>query len=76
MRGSILWIAVWGALINIWKPDIFISVFPHGHKFDGTWETFHDFFFFFLSHSAGRLIPDQVKLLFDKSLQVLISIDK
>ena len=53
------------------------TVFPHGHKFSGIWETSHDyFFFFFWSHSVGRLIPDQVNLLFDKSLQVLISIDK
>ena len=52
---------------------IFISQSPNGDKFNHIWETFHDFFFFFYPHSAGRLISDQVSVLIDKSLQVLIS---
>ena len=46
-RDSILWIAVLGALIPIWGPDILISQsFPM--VISSTWETFHDLFFFFL----------------------------
>ena len=43
---------------------------PLGQEFDQYLETFHGPF---LSHGAGRLIPDQATILIDMSLQVLIS---
>ena len=86
--GNIFWIAVWGALIHIWRPEIA----------DGCdivclliWQdifSFHNLpvvinltifgrhfmtFFFFNPHGTGRLISDQVKVLINKSLQALIS---
>ena len=48
-RDSILWIAVLGAFIHIWGPDILISQsFPM--VISSTWETLHDFFFLVPQH--------------------------
>ena len=75
-----------GSEIHIWRANIpdgcVIFVYPYCRKHSvsqslsivrnliSIWETFHDHF---LSHSTGRLISDQVKVLVNMSLQVLIS---
>ena len=56
----------------IWHEIFHVTVPPHGHELGHIWKTFHDHHVF-LSHGAGRLIPDQAKVPIALSLQVLIS---
>ena len=56
--------------LPIWQKILHSSVPPMVRNLTHIWATINDQF---LSQDTGRLIPDQVKLLLDMSLQVLIS---